>query len=142
MGARFADVLEIAGIEYPECRANLVNHRALFDSIRAGSIYYGGGNVPSVQVSSRAGGGVAGIPFGLSLYSAQFDQLDDTITAINVAEAAMSPFPFIIQDGRYNLSLLVFKDYNQEQWYTADQYSEEYEETLLFRFVAHSVYIP
>lgn len=132
--ARFASVIEIAGISYTGCRGLLINGEEFADAIR-GSVNWGLESTPHPHSIDTL---FKGLPFGVSLGSDDggnlISKVNLTLNAIKTARATVGYFTFVWVDEQYNINAKLIQDFNQ-QWYTTGRYSEGVIKGITFRFI-------
>lgn len=134
--ARWATLVEIAGVSFTGCRAEIVDP-AGFLSIYAGSVDWANDGTAHVQVFNR---GVKGIPFGIKMVSSAITSLSPMVAAVQAAQAADLNFRVKITEGLYTIDVMAVPDYNASpSWLTHGKHSEGWYEDILMRFISEAV---
>jgi hypothetical protein len=128
--ARWATLVEIAGVSLTGCRAEILNGEG-FHSAYVGSNEFANDGDVHTQVVNR---GTKGILFGIKFVSTQSSDLADILSAIQTAQAARVTFNVKINDGLYSVDHACNPDYSQ-QWLAHGEHSEGWYQDVTFRFV-------
>lgn len=134
--ARWATLIEIAGVEFTGCRAEIVDAQPFLSSY-AGSVDQANDGTPYPQVFNR---GVKGIQFGVQFQNTESAKITDVFSAIQTAEGANTTFEVHIEDGLYDVNVHVVPDYST-QWFTHGKHSEGWYESALFRFITKALVV-
>lgn len=132
--ARWATLVEIAGISFTGCRAEVLDGEP-FLSQYVGSSQIANSFVPNVQVVNR---GVKGIDFGIQMASNETTKIQQALTAIQTSQSLKQTFVVKIIDGIYNINVNVVPDYNQFPYLKMGQHSEGWYENIIWRFTSKS----
>lgn len=137
--ARWATVVEIAGVIFSGCRAEMLDGKGLMSNY-SGSVDWGNDYSPSVQTFNR---GKKGVPFGIQFVSMEIEDLQDMVDAIKTAQAAGNSFRVKITDGIFSgtnaLDLNATPDYNVD-WLQTGSHSEGWVTNVILRFISQGAY--
>ena len=132
--ARWATLVEIAGVSFTGCRAEVLDGEP-FLSQYVGSSQLANSFVPNVQVVNR---GVKGIDFGIQMASNETTKIQQALTAIQTSQGLNQTFVVKIIDGIYNINVNAVPDYNQFPYLKMGKHSEGWYEDIIWRFTSKS----
>lgn len=129
--ARWATLVEIAGVSFTGCRAELVDGNQFASDYR-GSVAWANNGTADTQIVNV---GKRGTPFGISMLSNEVDAIQEALDAINVAIAARTTFEVLITDELYTVAVDAEVDWST-QWFSHGQPAEGWVSNVIFRFVS------
>ena len=129
--ARWATRIEIAGIVFTGCRAEIIDGAGFASNYRGSYEYVNNGNI----VEQTVGIGTRGIQFGLSMESAENEKVQNLLNALKVAQAARTSFEVKLTDELYTIDVLATTDWARE-WFSHGRPASGYIERVVFRFVS------
>lgn len=128
---RWAELMEIGGVEFTGCRGELIDGGDFFDRF-VGSYDQGNDGTIDVQVVDR---GTKGIAFGLKLTSTRQSKVQDVLAAIDTAQQEHESIIVEITDGLIEIEINATRDYTQT-FFSYSKYSEGYYEDVVLRFLS------
>lgn len=134
--ARWATLVDIAGVDYTGCRAEIIDGQA-FLSPMVGSVDWANDMTPHVQLINR---GVKGIQFGINMLSVESSKITSTVNNIKTAQSTNTTVRVRITDGLYTIDVNAVPDYSQQEWLTHGPHSEGWYQNVVWRFVSKGQY--
>lgn len=128
---RWATTVEIAGIVFTGCRAEVLDGEQFASEFR-GSVDWGNDGSADAQMVNV---GTRGNSFGIQMLSNEIGKVQDTLEAINAKLTLKQTFVVKIIDEMYSINVNAIPDFNQK-WFSAGRPAEGWVENVQFRFVS------